>query len=182
MRAHRCCGKRGHPSEQAAHVARPALEWATGRTAKVYRCHPAGGWHLTTRPEVPAVVPTQTPPPRIDRQVRRLVMSRDAGRCVICGRSVTGAGDGKPGLPYVLHRRNRRQEPSPADLITVCGTGGTGCRAWIRAHRTEAFAAGLLIGACDVPDQVPVVTHARGWVLLTRDGGFHPVPGMGVAS
>ncbi|MFC7382187.1 HNH endonuclease [Sphaerisporangium rhizosphaerae] len=180
----RCCGKRSHPDEQAAQVARAKLQAGTGRTARIYRCHPAGGWHLTTRPDVPPIVPTQTPPPRIDRETRRRVLVRDRHRCVVCGRDVTGNSTGPraAGLPYVLHRRNRRLTPTPPNLVIVCGTGGTGCRAWLRAHRAEAFAAGLLIGTRDVAEQVPVVTHADGWVLLTADGGLRRIPGTGVAS
>lgn len=64
----------------------------------------------------------------------------------------------------------------PGNLITLCGSGTTGCHGWVESHRAEALSYGWLVSglAVTMPSDVPVWTFTRGWVLLDDDGGFTP--------
>lgn len=59
----------------------------------------------------------------------------------------------------------------PANLITLCGSGTTGCHGWVEAHPREAKAQGLALSRWQLPnaDREPVLTWA-GWVLLDNKG------------
>jgi hypothetical protein len=63
----------------------------------------------------------------------------------------------------------------PANLITLCGSGTTGCHGWVEHHPREARELGLSVSRNGLrPDCVPVLTW-RGWLLLTNDGKALPV-------
>jgi hypothetical protein len=63
----------------------------------------------------------------------------------------------------------------PANLLSLCGSGTTGCHGWTEHHPAEAKAAGLAVSRNGLrPEHVPVLTW-RGWLLLTNDGQAIPV-------
>ncbi|UVK58627.1 HNH endonuclease [Microbacterium phage CrazyRich] len=98
-------------------------------------------------------------------QTRRLVLLRDAGRCVWCGRPW---GD----LLNLHHRllRSHGTDNSPANLIAVCGSGTTGCHGAIHAHPDKARQRGHIVPSWSSPVTVPVLTW-RGLLLLDDEGG-----------
>lgn len=103
-----------------------------------------------------------------------LVFDRDGGCCIRCGKAF--------GSRSTHHRRPRRaggdKRPAtnrPANLITLCGTGTTGCHSWVEQNRTAALAAGWLLHANDIPSSVPVLTW-WGLVLLDDEGRWTEVP------
>lgn len=109
----------------------------------------------------------------LTKSVRETVLERDLHACVRCGLYITPFGE------YSIHHRRPRgmggsKRPStnsPANLLTLCGTGTTGCHGYIESHREQALEAGYLLTQQQHPDQEAVFTH-RGWMLLDDDGGF----------
>lgn len=106
------------------------------------------------------------------------VLTRDGFACVGCGIRISG----ERGRDWSLqHRRprgmggTRRDDTnSPANLLTVCGSGTTGCHGQMESHRAEALENGWLITQDQDPAAVPVlVGHGSRWVLLTHDGLYH---------
>ena len=105
--------------------------------------------------------------------VRRLVLERDQYRCALCGIALAGR-------PYSLHHRRNRgaggsSDPainSPANLLSVCGTGTTLCHGWLGANPRPALAAGYVVSlnSTEDPAAVPVRHAVHGTVLLTHDG------------
>ncbi|MCG5464172.1 hypothetical protein MED01_002337 [Micromonospora sp. MED01] len=106
-----------------------------------------------------------------------LVIERDRGCCVRCGKPVAG---GVRGLDFSLqHRRargaggSRREDTnSPAALILLCGSATTGCHHHVESHRAEARDFGWAIRQSDNPALMPVLHAVHGWVILTPAGGF----------
>jgi hypothetical protein len=103
-------------------------------------------------------------------KVRALVLARDGYACVCCGRSVIGQ-------PYSLQHRKRRSQGgdnSPSNLITVLGTGSTGCHERIDSRREPGDEAnGYTVRSWDDPELVPVTFFSQGsgvTLWLTRDG------------
>lgn len=111
--------------------------------------------------------------------VDALVVVRDLGCCVRCGRHVAHLERGRG---WSIHHRRPRGTGGtsllwvnlPANLVVLCGSGTTGCHGWIESHRTAAIEAGWLISqngrlrAVDVP-----LTHVTlGRVFLTDEGSW----------
>lgn len=104
-------------------------------------------------------------------KVRAQVLDRDEFTCQRCGEYVGPFGD------FSIHHRRPRgmggtkrpESNLPANLLTLCGTGTTGCHGWVESHRTSAVADGLLVSQHADPEQIPVHTY-RGKVLLSNDG------------
>lgn len=91
------------------------------------------------------------------KSVVDLVLARDGHGCVRCGKS--------SGVRSVHHRRPRRaggdRRPdtnSPANLITLCGSGVSGCHGWVEQHRAVAQLKGWLLSANDEPSAVVLDT------------------------
>lgn len=146
-------------------VARVPLQ----RTGRLARSGLASTKRFATRP-VRKVASYSGP----DAQRRALVATRDGGRCVRCAAPAT----------QIHHRRSRGRggssDPainSPANLLTLCGSGTTGCHGWVESNRREAEIEGYIVRhGARVPGTVPVrvftplVFEQWTWVLLGADG------------
>jgi hypothetical protein len=60
----------------------------------------------------------------------------------------------------------------PANLITLCGSGTTGCHGWVEEHPLEAREFGWAVRRGRDPAEVPVLTFENVWLLLHDDGGW----------
>lgn len=110
---------------------------------------------------------------------RATVLGRDRHRCVIC-ETYLRAGQW-PGMS--IHHRGLRSQGQhggelhqPSNLISLCGTGTTGCHGWIHAHPAQARAYGWLLQAGDNTTETPVYTRRHGWILLDDDGDWTHCP------
>lgn len=63
----------------------------------------------------------------------------------------------------------------PSNLLTLCGSGTTGCHGWVEAHPVWATAHGWSVPRWEADEvaTVPVWTW-RGWVYLERIGALRP--------
>lgn len=103
--------------------------------------------------------------------VVRQVRERDLGRCARCGH----ADISRPLTSQ--HRVGRGMGGSRADwinqpqnLLTLCGSGTTGCHGWVEHHPREAQAHGWAVSRyAGDPAGVPAWTW-RGWLMLHADG------------
>ncbi|PLS26010.1 HNH endonuclease [Bifidobacterium parmae] len=114
-------------------------------------------------------------------ETRALVLGRDEHRCQLCE---TYLRPGQwPGVS-IHHRLLRSQGAGCAELheasnlVSLCGTGTTGCHGWVHSHIERAKALGYLIPATDPrpPHEAPVYTSRHGWQLLDTDGQATPCP------
>jgi 5-methylcytosine-specific restriction protein A len=99
---------------------------------------------------------------------RRLVKTRDKGRCLRCG-SPTRNGEWH-------HRRSRRvtgpHRHHPCNGVWLCHT----CHTWAHKHPDEARNEGLIVSQfIEDPGTIPVLTW-HGLVMLDCDGFFTHVP------
>lgn len=86
---------------------------------------------------------------------RETVLYRDDYRCVRCGISILNH-------IYSIHHRRMRSHPfaelhQPANLLTLCGSGTTGCHGWVHDHPKEAMENGWLVSGYTQPESVPVI-------------------------
>lgn len=68
----------------------------------------------------------------------------------------------------------------PGNLLTLCGSGTTGCHGWVESHPTWAEAHGWSVRRSlqDAVTLVPIWTW-RGWVRIRNDGHLMRLPGHG---
>ncbi|GAB2859260.1 hypothetical protein GCM10022221_68540 [Actinocorallia aurea] len=133
---------------------------------------------LSRAPRLPA--PKRTEPARARRSTgpspdtRALVLARDGHACVVCGLDITRR-------PHNIHHRLPRgmggsSDPainSPANLITVCGSGTTGCHGEIERNREWAQDHGWIVPRGMSPAASPIVLFGcPGRFLLLSDGGI----------
>lgn len=119
----------------------------------------------------------------VPRATRELVLARDAFSCVSCGRHVGGSTD------YSIHHRIPRgmggssdeRLNRPSNLVTLCGTGTTGCHGWAESQRDLARAWGYLLYRLSEPSKVAVYTYL-GWTLYDDDGGVSYPPPLNVSA
>jgi len=97
----------------------------------------------------------------------RLVRERDKHACARCATT---------NQLTTHHRRNRGMGGSrwpginlPSNLLTLCGSGTTGCHGWVTDHPLGARALGLAVSMHADPATVPVTTW-QGTYLLTNMG------------
>lgn len=113
---------------------------------------------------------------------RRIVLERDQWSCVSCGRYLNL-------YDYSLHHRIPRGMggtkaawiDQPANLISLCGSGTTGCHGWVEhGDRGQAVEWGYIIrrgvAAQALPEAVKVLTYPRGWLLYDNAGGVAEWP------
>lgn len=114
----------------------------------------------------------------VDRRTRQLVLERDLHQCVRCGKYLGPLDD------YSIHHRRPRgmggsrdpETDQPANLLTLCGSGTTGCHGAVEAHRIIAGNDGYLLPQGTRPADRPVLTH-RGWIRLDNQGGWREASG-----
>lgn len=118
--------------------------------------------------------------------VEQLVMDRDRGECIRCGKPVAHLERGRGWS--IHHRRNRGSGGTslawvnlPANLVVLCGSGTTGCHGWVERERTKAFDLGLLVSKIGVATAVTTRLKHRlyGWVLLDNEGGYESADDFG---
>lgn len=109
---------------------------------------------------------------RIPDDVRLAVLDRDGWRCVNCGTNIIGKAAS-------LHHRQGRRGKNPhrmSNLVSMCGTGTTGCHGWITVHPAAAYDTGLAVRRTGIQttEDTPVRTW-QGWVTLDNEGTTTPV-------
>lgn len=115
-----------------------------------------------------------------DRATVALVLERDGWSCTRCG----GPTSGERGRGWsIQHRRprgmggtRRVDANSPANLLTVCGSGTTGCHGVMETDRHVALEHGWLIPQTADPLREPVVLGSGRIVWLTADGQYAAEP------
>lgn len=105
-------------------------------------------------------------------EIRAVVLARDGYACVRCGAGVTEK-------PRSIHHRLRRSQGglnTPDNLITLCGSGTTGCHGWVHANVADSQDAGWLVRSGHDPALIAVEyasEHGSGYTArLERDGGL----------
>lgn len=104
--------------------------------------------------------------------VRRVVLLRDQLACVVCGITVAVEdGDSlRPVEQYSIQHRTARGmggsgNPAlnhPTNLLTMCGTGTTGCHGYIEANPDYARTHGYRVDSWEAPETVPVTVQSFG--------------------
>lgn len=144
---------------------------AKGAEGVPAECTPGGHWHLeavaASKPRTSAKRPDGPVP-----KVRAVVLIRDGYMCVRCGKGIAEQ-------VYSIHHRVLRSQGgthTPENLVTLCGTGTTGCHGWVHANITEATDAGWIVQGGEDPATVLVQyvsEHGGGYsALLEADGGL----------
>jgi len=96
--------------------------------------------------------------------IRTAVMGRDGGQCARCGAPATN----------VHHRQPRgmggSNDPTINDssnLVSLCGSGTTGCHGWIEANRLAAMTRGWLVPRRSglTPAETPIYRGGQWWWL-----------------
>lgn len=113
-----------------------------------------------------------------DLGTRLRVVERDGYRCVRCGASVIRA------VYSVQHRKSRgaggTSDPAinlSCNLITLCGSGTTGCHGHVEANPVEAALNGWRVERWDNPLNRPVlVEHESRWVYLDNQARYVDSP------
>lgn len=122
--------------------------------------------------------------------VRRVFFDRDGERCFMCRKPLRFE---ERGHGWSMHHRKPRGAggtkrtaaaavASPANALTLCGSGTTGCHGWVEHNRARAIESGLLISLHGVgpdfyPESVRVQRNDGSWWILTRDGRAVEVEG-----
>lgn len=97
-------------------------------------------------------------------------MERDGHHCVRCGAWLT------TNWPSYSchHRQSKSVGPDTLDnRIMLCGTGSTGCHAWVHQHPAESRANGWIVSKYVNPDtlsEVPCKHYQLGWVTYDSGG------------
>lgn len=116
---------------------------------------------------------------------RLTVLERDEYRCAVCGIGILE-------VPFSIHHRRNRgsggsSDPlrnAPSNLLTVCGTGTTGCHGWIGSSPEESYDAGWMVSlnSRQDPADVPVIHAVFGQsVHLTHEGTVRLLPSRDIA-
>lgn len=111
---------------------------------------------------------------------KRLIATRSAGCCEVCGRQVIDPDTFEPLAPHSFqHRRARGMggsrtaaTRSAANGLLACGSGVTGCHGRMESNPHEAKAKGWAVSHWADPETTPADLFLVGWVILTTDGGY----------
>lgn len=103
------------------------------------------------------------------------VLERDGYRCVRCGKIIVGISHVSVHHRILGNRKDRR----PSNLITLCGSGTTGCHGWVHNHPVDAKTRGWIVSRFARRDATPELSvwyeHESRWYLLgdnlTREPG-----------
>lgn len=103
---------------------------------------------------------------------REAVDFRDGGKCRRCGASLYGQ-------MFSRHHRksrgmggaNRKDADRLSNIVSLCGSGTTGCHGWVESNRAEAREEGWLIYSGDDPRHIPMRDWRGRLFFLTDDGG-----------
>jgi hypothetical protein len=93
---------------------------------------------------------------RIPQSIRDDVLDRDERLCQRCGLALEGQR-------YSLHHRRRRQVGghTMANLVSLCGSGTTGCHGEIGSYRNDAVRDGWIVPDGATPERWPVKRYGR---------------------
>jgi len=97
----------------------------------------------------------------VSRRVRAAVLARDGYRCVRCGVYIGIGPEGR--YPYSIHHRKQRSlggDDSLPNLITLCGTGATGCHGEVHDDPAADRLAGYMLSSWQEPRTVGVLYDA----------------------
>jgi hypothetical protein len=103
-----------------------------------------------------------------------LIWRRAWSCCERCGISLLRNHGG-----YSIHHRRRRRPEfdgvhRAANLLLLCGSGTTGCHAWVHGHPLDSRTEGFIVSSYAEPSSWGVRHAAHGWVLLDDEGGVDP--------
>lgn len=111
-----------------------------------------------------------------------MIIARDQGECVRCGRHVAHL---TRGWAWSIHHRRPRGAggtrlawvDQAANGIILCGSGTTGCHGWVEKNRRASIDTGFLISALGLSTAEDIAIHHRllGFVYLDNEGGWCPV-------
>lgn len=104
-------------------------------------------------------------------KVRKDVDARDGGICRRCG-AAGGQISRHHRKPRGMGGANRADAGRLSNIVTVCGSGTTGCHGWIESNRNEARLDGWLVPTWQDPADVPVVNLGREALWLRDDGAI----------
>lgn len=98
-------------------------------------------------------------------RTRQAVVARDEGRCVACGLAVAALLEPgySPLMQFSLQHRvargmgGRSVINDPTNLLTMCGTGTTGCHGRAEREPEWARSRGYRVDSWEDPETVPVV-------------------------
>jgi len=130
-------------------------------------------WRKSAPPDagIPVIPLRRSRDPGPDAKMRLTVLERDGYACVRCGADITDRA-------YSIHHRKRRSQSGRNELqnlLTLCGTGTTGCHGWVHAHPADARDAGWLVRGSDKPAEVSVLIVSA-TLRLDRYGGYTTEP------
>jgi hypothetical protein len=156
----RQCGRRWATKDAALRSKRHAADLAL----LAYRCpFGCGGWHLRAKEAATGSGPSA--------EMKAMTFARDLGWCVRCGTCVEN-------IDHSCHHRWLLSQLGPNEftvLITLCGTGTTGCHGYVHANPAESYAAGWLVRSGTDPAAVPVLRALPGGTARqypTEDGDW----------
>lgn len=108
----------------------------------------------------------------VPQAVRDVVLERDEQQCRRCWRSIVGR-------PYSIHHRKLRSrggDDSLPNLVTLCGSGTTGCHGWVHANPEKATTHGWMVESWRKPDEAPIIypeeTSGTRYVFFLTDQGW----------